>query len=285
MSNKSNMPTPKWSDEHLLNKLKTPEGEYFKRYIEQCIAIKYQRKTVRWTVVAVFVSIIFSILSLYFAVIQPAYDKNIQNEIDIENNIKSFYTSVATNEVIFTNNSNELNQLKSNTSYKFLPNKYINFDLQTTAQETLKNKIGMMNYEFLMNYSDQTRLLNNLIDALNSSIVAQGINSKSFNNEKETYLDLMNYLNLEKWDETKLNYGMDSNCLLNILRASFSYIKDERNSLSTCANDSLNRIYYYFGYFPVDTPTWMKPLLRDAVKSREDIKRRKDINWDDLFSM
>ena len=279
------MPTPKWSDEHLLNKLKTPEGEYFKRYIEQCIAIKYQRKTVRWTVVAVFVSIIFSILSLYFAVIQPAYDKNIQNEIDIENNIKSFYTSVATNEVIFTNNSNELNQLKSNTSYKFLPNKYINCDLQATAQETLKNKIGMMNYEFLMNYSDQTRLLNNLIDALNSSIVAQGINSKSFNNEKETYLDLMNYLNLEKWDETKLNYGMDSNCLLNILRASFSYIKDERNSLSTCANDSLNRIYYYFGYFPVDTPTWMKPLLRDAVKSREDIKRRKDINWDDLFSM
>lgn len=275
------IPTPKWAVDRLLNELRTPDGDYFERYVEQCLAIKNQRGTARLTWAALIFTVIFSLSGLYLTYVQPVRDKNLNEDTERRNKILSLYREINANEDVFISNSNELNNFYNLSKAINLPFNYVSENLDASIQDELQKNIGLINYRFLLYQIDLTGTLNNQIDSIKNNFYS----GKNNVGNKNTYKNLMNYLSVESWKDTKFNYLKDTGCLLSILQKSFPYIKDERNKDIVCESDSLNRIYYHFGYLPVDTPSWMKPLLRDAVKSREDIQKRKDINWDDIFSM
>lgn len=218
----------------------------------------------RWmllvAVFALFVAIAGPILSYYLFVEQPKRDK----QIKIEEQIKYVYRNINANEDIFISNINDLRNFKSNTQIDNLPFNFLELDLTPDIHDELQRKIGLINYRFLLYYSENTNSLNILINRIKNGFYSKNISPK----DKDIYSDLMDMLSKEGWKDTKFNYQMDAGCLLKILQESFPYIVDDRNKQMECNHDSLNRIYYYFGYLEVETPLWMKMELKDALKER-----------------
>ncbi|EKD43244.1 MAG: hypothetical protein ACD_72C00396G0005 [uncultured bacterium] len=278
--------------------LKSKENQFddaFDSYIDNDIDKAYDRAKLLFQIketkrqniinmILVFITLIMAVtscVSVYFAFIQPERDKKIAGEIEKQNKILSLYREINANEDIFISNVNNSNNFYTSTKEIDLPFNYITENLDLGIQDELQKSIGLINYRFLLHQIELTNTLNERISSIKNNFYNKNINIKNEN----SYKNLMDYLSIESWKETKFNYLKDSGCILAILQKTYPYIKDERNKQIVCETDSLNRIYYHFGYLPIDTPTWMKPLLRDAVKSRKDIQKRKDIDWDGLFSM
>ncbi len=127
--------------------------------------------------------------------------------------------------------------------------------------------MGISQFQFIQYYLEQTKDLNRAIENLKVSFVDAGAGSDIFLQRRDRYLDLLRYSNAEKLN-TKFHYQLDTSCILDILRVHFHYIKDSRMETNGCSNDSLNRLYYFFGYYPKDTPEWLHPKFKEALKER-----------------
>lgn len=219
---------------------------------------------------AVITLVLVTPFTVYLGLTQPDRDRKADSEQSIKNQTTLLYRTIVANEDIFIENINNLREFSDATTSQLLyfPNNYIYEDLNLEIQDELQNQIGLVNYKLLLYYIDQTNLLNKTISDMRESLRNEGFESEKFVVNKKFYHDLMSYLNQESWENTKFNYQMDTGCLLKILQEAFPFIRDERNSQIECGTDSLNRIYYYFGYYEVDTPSWMKPKLKDALGER-----------------
>lgn len=265
-------PSPKWSVKRLLS-LYDPKSD---KYIEQCISSRHQRVGVWIQIIGLFITILSIGIGTYLTISQGKRDE--QEKID--SRIENLYRAIGSNQVMYANY--DIRKFERSSSIDNLPFIYIITNIDGLHTE-IQKKMGMVNYQFLMFYIQQNKILNDVAENIHKDLSNKGFKSQDFIDKKRLYIDLVDYLNKEKWNETKFNYTIDSECIMYIMRESFVFINDERNKLATCNSESLNRIYYHFGYFPVDTPIWMKSLLRDAVMSREDIKKRTDIDWRVLF--
>jgi len=218
---------------------------------------------------AAVITVIITGLGVYFTYIQPEREKIKSDEIETKNNIVSFYRTIAANQTAFIDNSNIIHDFASTTTFYNLPFNYLANDIPTTIQDELQRKIGMINYRYLTYYIEQTKILNESINNLKTGLMYEGLNSNNFTELRQSYIDLMSYLSEDSLEKTKFNYLTDTECLLHILRESFAYIRDPRNELAECRNESLNRIYYQYGYLEIDTPEWMKSKFIEALKERD----------------
>jgi len=256
-----------YEDEIAMKKEETDSCE------EEQKSIKKERRNQIWTnriiVTATVISLVFvTPMSIYLAVTQPERERKIERQNQIKSEVLTLYRTIVANEDIFIDNSNSLREFMESTSLNTLPSNYIKENLNLGIQDELQNKIGLINYRFLLYYIEQTNLLNDTILEIKRDLPANGLESQNIVESKNFYRDLMNYLSQEGWEETKFNYQLDTGCLLKILQEVFPYIHDERNVSIECRNESLNRIYYHFGYYEVDTSQWMKPRFREAMKDR-----------------
>jgi len=212
---------------------------------------------------ATFISLIMLIVAgfgLWLAYVGPQQEKDNK----MQEQIKYIYRNINANEDIFISNINGLRYLKEDTKIDDLPFNYLELNLSSDMHDELQRKIGLVNYRFLLYYSENTNSLNSIINKIKDGFYSNKLNKK----DKTIYFDLMEELSKEDWKDTKFNYQMDTGCLLKILRESFPYIIDNRNSQVECNNDSLSRIYHYFGYLEVETPAWMKPKFKEALKEQ-----------------
>lgn len=212
------------------------------------------------SIIALLVAIAGPILSYYLFIQQPERDKQAR----IEEQIKYVYRNINANEDIFISNINDLRHFSEAAKIDNLPLNYLELDLTADIHDELQKKIGLVNYRFLLYYVENTNSLNKIINNIKERFYTNNLKI----NDKIIYSSLMDKLNKEKWEDTKFNYQMDTGCLLKILQESFPYISDIRNQQMECDSNSLNRIYYYFGYLEVETPAWMKPKFKEALKER-----------------
>lgn len=246
------------------NLLRPDSKKEYIEYVKQCISTKFQKRIVILTLLALLVTILYSSAVLYLGFIQPER----KQRAELESKIVSLYRDIITNEDVFISNTNNLNEFKELISIDTLPYIYIQQSLNLDIQNELQNKIGLINYRFLLYYMEQTNLLNNVINKLKIDFSEEGLKSERLIENKKFYINLMEYLTEAGWKETKFNYFIDTECLIYIMRSAFPYIKDERSDQIKCRNDSLNRIYYHFGYLEIDTPEWMKVDLKKALEER-----------------
>jgi len=247
-----------------LDLLVEKENEPLKAELDQLESQKnflIQTKTLTATKFLIIVTLLVS-FGVAFGV--PMWEKRSRTREEIT----FLYRSIVANEDVFGTNLNNREKFKNSTDISNLPEDLINYNIGGDLHEILQKKLGLINYRFLLYYLNQTRFLNDLNKELSLNLIENGPNSNEYKNTKQIYLETLDYLNGEKLN-TKFNYFSDTDCLLYILHKSFNYLTiDKRNEGLDCSNDSLNRIFYWFGYLPDDTPDWLAPRLKEAVKER-----------------
>jgi hypothetical protein len=273
---KSKTPAPDWDDDELLSveNEQSPSRSYGeavekgfeirKNAARQATSIKYQRRTAR---VSLWVGIGAIIVSLIIAIGVPIYQQDYQTRSELS----ALYGTIDANGNIFITNADDMRGFEASDTIANLPDAYLSYPIPNDLQQPLELKLGMVNYTFLLYYEEETILLNQTRDTLNTFLITKGANSPEYKNAKQVYVRTMNYLSEDGWNQTKFNYVADPGCLLYLLQTGFgdSIPASKFDKFMACSNDSLNRIFYWFGYLPPLTPAWMNPLLRDALNARQ----------------
>lgn len=196
----------------------------------------------------------------------PKYEEIRKQQAEIQ----SVYKQIVTNADIYISNINNKKNLEKSNQVSNLPESFLEYNnISDETKKIIQDKMGLVQYRFFLYYIQQTNFLNQEIQELKSSYIISGLNSKEYLNTKAVYFNTVDYLAQEKLN-TKLNYQIDSGCLQYFFEHEFSYLKtDGRGKMLECLNDSLNRIFYHFGYLPADTPSWLVPQLKTALNERE----------------
>ena len=192
-----------------------------------------------------------------------------QREMDKRAQIEAVYKNLVTNQDIFLSNSNGLRNLAVG-EISALPESYIEDKISDDARKTIQNTFGLIQYRFFLYYIQQTALLNEEIQQIRSSFIAQNTSIIKLNSTTK-YLASMGYLIRDEGEEkdTRLDYQMDTECLVYFFEINFPYLTiDGRGKAPECSSGSLNRIFN-LGHLPADTPPWLRPLLRRALNDRE----------------
>ena len=235
-------------------------------YTDELKETRQERRNSIWTnriLAAVgLVGPILTGITVYLTVIEPERSQRIAEEISKNNKIELLYRSIASNQVVYVDNYSRRLDLKDEMKFSDLPRKFLITEVDKSIEDVLQKKIGMINYQVLIYYYERTSLVNSLIDKMRLNLE----DNKNVNAGQ--YLGVLEELEDESWKNTRFGYIRDTECLMHILREEFNFITDERNEKAFCTNESLNRIYYHFGYFEVDTPAWMKSRFREALKER-----------------
>lgn len=242
---------------------KTYEASY--SFLLELIQIKNQQKLARTNKWLVGVTIFLVIATILGTLFLPYWtDKK-----ELKNKTRGIYNSIIANEDIFITNINNIDEFKKTVSINTLPRNYIQQEIDPIIRNEIQKRFGVVNYQFFLYYIEQTNSLNSIIDELKTSFLKNGAQSQETIKYGNYYLELMNYLSKEGWKETKFNHLIDTECLVHLMRLAFPFIKDLRSEKAECRDESVNRIYYYFGgYIETDTPNWMKPLLKRALEER-----------------
>jgi len=229
-------------------------------YILELLKLKRQRKESFRLVLATWALVLITVLGTIF---YPIYRDN----KNLKTDIGKFYKAIELNEDSFIKNTNNLDSFKKEINYNTLPISYVSQDI-VQIQNKLQKEIGLTNFQFFLYYLQQTEALNGQINRLKNDVLINGFSSKEIIENKNSYIKLMEYLSKEKWDETKFSYLVDTECLLKILQESFPYLTTKRNEKISCSNDTLNRIFYHFGFLKDETPKWMKEPYQKALQER-----------------
>jgi hypothetical protein len=230
---------------------------------QQALSVKYQRKTAR---ISLWIGLSAIAASLIIAIGVPLYQQYHQSQTELS----ALYRTIDANSDIFVNNYDNMRFFVASDTIANLPDAFVDYTIPDDLDQPLQQKLGMVNYTFLLYYVDETKFLNQIRDQLNTSLITDGAASTQYKNTKQVYIATMNYLELDGWKDTKFNYGIDADCLDYLLQTAFSSIPVSKFDKSvTCSDNSLNRIFYWFGYLPPLTPDWMLPLLKNALNQRE----------------
>ncbi len=216
-----------------------------------------------------FVNITTIFVSLLIAFYAPRLEISLQQKNQEEIDIQSLYQSIISNEDIFIGNSNAIQYAQNNNLPISSPEFHIEFPIKDNIHKMLQREFGIDQYRFLLYFLNQTTFLNEKIKQVRSLMVDSGVLSAK-NNQVKSYQAMMNSLQSGDWEKSKLNYTHDTSCILYIFQKSFSFIEvAERERNMNCSSESLNRLFYHFGYISVETPIWLIPDLRDALNDRE----------------
>jgi len=271
----SGTPSPDWSDEKILEALGQDSGtmleqlksqpQRWRDVAQQALFIKYQRKTI-WVSLGVG---IIGMASLGVSVWLPVYQHNQQ----VQSELSALYRAVDANGDIFVGNYDNMRFFAASDTIANLPDAYVDYIIPDDLDQPLQQQLGMVNYTWLLYYVDETKFLNQMRDELNTSLIVSGATSPEYINAKKVYVATMNYLGAtsgDGYDKTKFAYVTDTGCLQYLLQQGFASIPVSKfDKTVSCSDDSLNRIYYWFGYLPPLTPRWMFPLLRNALDQRQ----------------
>src|SRR3989344_6547430 len=210
---------------------------------------------------------IFSILtSIFIALYVPYYQKNIQQKAAVQ----SLYKEILTNQDIFISNSNNKRKLIQNDSVENLPELFIASNIDDETRKILQEKFGLIQYRWLLYYLQQTKLLNDEIDMMNSYLIIQdknGTMSSGYLNSKNSYINTTN--SLEKGDGVKFNYVEDTECLYYFFEQTFRYLNIDHRGRATCEDESVFRLVYNFGYIEVDTPSWLLSQIKKIINTKK----------------
>lgn len=179
-----------------------------------------------------------------------------------QDSLDSLYRSIIANQDIFIDNSNTFPSFIASSSISFFPRSYISHEISSSDRKLLQQKLGTVNFEYLLYYLDQTELLNTERNNLLTTLLTDDVGGSSyvFERTKSRYSETMEYLDNSGLD-TKFNYISDTACLAFIFQESFSFIDVfDRESTLSCSSDSLQRKNWYFGKIQADTPEWESKL-------------------------
>ncbi len=226
---------------------------------------KFKTQISLWVgIFSIIIGISSIIISSTVAFLVPAKQKIVLTQDEIQ----AVYKDIVINQDIVISNLNNINTFASSSQISDLPESFIESPVSDSAKRTILDKFGLIQFRFFLYHIQQTSLLNSEIVELRSSYITYGATSTSYISAKNSYLKTIDYLSKEKF-ETKFNYLKDSECIQYIFEQSFNYLNvDGRGKLRECSNDSLNRLYYYFGFLPDDTPNWLIPKLKTALDER-----------------
>lgn len=275
----SPLPSPDWSDKKLFETLGAQSGgpsiwkriqnstEILREMAQQALLVKYQRKTAQVSLWVGVATVITGGAAIVISIWLPMYQRSQQTQSELS----ALYRAIDANGDIFVNNYDNMRFFAVSDTIANLPDAYIDYAIPDDLVQPLQQQLGMVNYTWLLYYIDETKFMNQVRDDLNTSLVTNGSTSPEYINAKKIYMATMHYLGYgDKYDQTKFNYAVDTGCLQYLLQQAFSSIPISKfDKTESCSSDSLNRILYWFGYLPPLTPSWMFPLLKDALNERQ----------------
>lgn len=195
----------------------------------------------------------------------------LQDESKRNADIQSIYQSISANGDIFINNFNELKIAQNAGNNLNLPESFIEMPIESDVQKIIQREFGIDLYRYFLFYLNQTRILNNQVSNLHGEMIQRGSISSSMNAPQvKAYQSILETLESGDWETSKFNYIHDTACLEYIFINSFDFLQvAERDEAVTCSTESLNRIFYHYGYIEVEMPKWIRPELRAALNERE----------------
>lgn len=212
------------------------------------------------------ISIAAMLISLGIAFGVPIWQAKLSERADIQ----ALYQSVGANGDIFISNFNELKNAQNKGETLSLPETFIEFPLDEAMHKKLQRSLGIDLYRFFLFYANQTNVLNDQIRQLSTEMTSNGSISASGTNNVKAYQLSLNALEGDGWRNAKFNYIYDTSCIEYMLFRTFAFIEvAERDQGVNCSPESLNRIYYHYGYIEAEMPRWIRPELRAALNERE----------------
>jgi hypothetical protein len=209
-------------------------------------------------------------ISLFVAFFVPPWEQSLRQRNEERAAIQSLYQTIIANGDIFSSNYNDLKRAVATSSAMFLPEPYIEFPIQENVHKVLQNGLGINQYRFLLYYLNQTLLLTQLNQEVRIDLQQRGPVSARDLESAKRYQKVLDSLDMGGWKDSKFNYTVDTECLTYIFQKTFDFIAEaKRDSKIGCRADSLNRLYYQYGFIPDETPKWLLPELRAALNIRE----------------
>lgn len=209
------------------------------------------------------------IVALLIAFFVPSWEISLQQKANERESIQSLYQAVLANEDIFISNFNSIKYAQNNNFSLAVPESYIEFPVDENVYKIIQREFGIDGYRFFLYFLDQTEFLNKKTDLLKEIMVEKG---SLFSKDKAVidYQKSMEFLQNGNWENSKMNYIDDTSCILYFFQKSFDYIEIfNREKTMNCSSESLNRLFYHFGYISVETPDWLILELREALNKKE----------------
>ncbi len=275
--------TPDSSEKELLDKIPIAQ-ESLRSYLQQCLFVKYQKKTLeaqsnqqeevlkierealsqsakyqRWTVGVAGATLIASVAVSFWV---PWY----QHKSDEHLKIQAVYKNLVTNQDIFISNSSNVRTLQNSDDISSLPEEFITDEIDGDTRNILQDKFGLIQYRFFLTYLQHTTIMNKEIEQMRDYSI---ITNQAFGklNPTDSYISTMSYLASDEL--VGFNYQKDTECLQYFFEKTFSYLNvDGRGKALECDDDSLDRLFNV-GFLQMDTPQWLLPQLRRALNNRE----------------
>jgi hypothetical protein len=206
------------------------------------------------------------ITAIVIAFVVPIWQQKQDERADVQ----SLYQTIIANQDISINNANELQDAVNGRRPLAFPETYIEFPVTENVHKILQRELGIDQYRFLLYYLNQTELLNQKIDALRTRMSTTSSSTLLQSSEFKSYQTTVKALDNESWKDSKLHYMTDTSCLAYFLQRAFGFLEiTERDRTISCSSESLNRLFYKYGYIAVEVPTWLRPELRNALNERE----------------
>ena len=214
-------------------------------------------------------SIVFGIFSLFISSAVAFGVPWYQDITRQHNEIEAIYKNLITNEDILISNSNNARYLLTATSVTSLPESYLKDEVDGDIGKILQDKFGLIQYRFFVYYLQQIELFNTEIEEMRNALVIGGSTSTAYLSARNAYLATVDDISKEGM-EARFSHIRDVECLTHLFERNFAYLSiDPRGKIEKCSNESLNRIYYHFGFLEAATPKWMLPAYRDALNERK----------------
>lgn len=209
-------------------------------------------------------------VSLAIAFTVPPWEQSLkQNEAE-RAAVQSLYQTVVANGDIFVENFNSVRMAMATTTTMFPPESQVEFPVDENVHKLLQRGLGIVQYRFLLYYLGQTKLMNEEIELVRNEMVAKGPTPAAQLGSVRNFQATLQTLEGGDWKSAKFNYVYDTGCIEHLLSKTFSFIDiAKRDQKVTCESDSLNRIFYLYGFIPDETPAWLLPELTAALNERE----------------
>lgn len=233
---------------------------------ELIVENKKLNKATKWMLGVAIISIFVSIVVAFTI---PPWEISLRQKAEEKSDIQSLYQTIIANEDIFISNFNAIRHAQNNNLPISVPEQYIEFPIKENVHKTIQREFGIDGYRFLLYFLNQTDFLNQKTIQIKNEMIKNSI-LMSKDSKIKDYQVVMSSLEDGNWESSKLNYINDTSCLLFFFQKSFPYIEiADREKTMTCSSESLNRLFYHFGYIAIETPKWIITELRKALNERK----------------
>lgn len=190
--------------------------------------------------------------------------------VDDNRKVVALFRELAINELAVTDNLNNLRIFESSTSTDLLPQPLLEIDLDPVLATTLLPKLGSAQFHFLKTNIVELNYLNNSIGALRDAALSGKVNSDEYLSIKSEYIRAIKRLDGNN-PETRTSPFKDNGCILFMLKQVYRSwlppfrLTDARYETPLCDSETLRRIQYYYGYYPSDTPEWLRKEFKSKL--------------------